>query len=52
MVVRDTFELLNLLRKSDNWVLEYNRLREIEPVSFGAKAYMTYANAMELYKDG
>lgn len=51
MVVRETFQLLNLLRQSDAWIYEFRRLWEIEPVSFGSRAFLTYNNVMELYKD-
>ena len=41
-VAKETFELFNILRKSDNWTLELSRLQEIEPMQFGIHAYATY----------
>ena len=51
-VAKETLELLNLLRKSDNWVTEYNRLQAIEPATFGIHAWATYGQVNSLYKAG
>ena len=52
LVVTETFEILNLVRKSENWVTEFNRLKQINPVKFGAHAYMTYQEVSQLYAAG
>ena len=51
-VVRESFQLLNLLRKSDNWVIEFRRLKHIEPMSFVMHAYTTYGQVMQMYEAG
>ena len=51
-VAKETLELFNTLRKSNNWVTEYKRMQAIEPASFGIHAYTTYGQVMQMYNEG
>ena len=51
-VARESFQLVNVLRKSDNWLIEWRRVKQVEPMSFGMHAYTTYGQVMQMYNDG
>jgi len=51
-VAMESYQLIKLLTQSDNWSIEWRRIRHIEPMQFGMHAYTTYGQVMQMYSAG
>ena len=50
-VLADYFQLYSTIYHSDNWSIEFDRLKHTNWMQFGMEIYTTYGTAMRLWKD-
>ena len=50
-VLSDYYELYTTVYHSDNWSIEFERLKTINPVQFIGEAYATYGKVSQLWAD-
>ena len=48
-VAIDYWQLFKLVKKSDNWSIEWSRFRETNPMQFASSAWATYFEVSSLY---
>ena len=48
-VAIDYWQLYKLVKESDNWSIEWSRLKETNPMEFATSAWTTYSEVSSLY---